>query len=128
MSVPVPVRVFVVEDSPLIRRRIIDDIIAMGRFDVVGFAESQDDAIESITTLHPDVVVTDLRLKVGSGIEVVRQVRASGLATPPRIFVLTNYASAEYKQKCLLSGADDFFDKSCNYGQFLSSMQHVTTQ
>jgi DNA-binding NarL/FixJ family response regulator len=124
----VPVRVFVVEDSPLIRRRIIDDINAMERFDVVGFAESQDDAIESIMTLHPDVVVTDLRLKEGSGIEVVRQVRASRLATPPRIFVLTNYASPEYKQECMVSGADDFFDKSCNYARFLSSMQQVTIQ
>jgi two-component system response regulator DevR len=122
-----PVSVFIVEDSALIRNRIIDDINAMGDFDVVGFAESQEDAIESIEALRPQVVVTDLRLKEGSGIEVVRQVRAKRSRAPPRIFVLTNYASPEYRQKCLLSGADDFFDKSHNYGRFLSSMHQIIT-
>jgi chemotaxis response regulator CheB len=41
-------RVFVVEDSALIRRRIIDNVQAMGGFDVVGFAESEEEAIEAI--------------------------------------------------------------------------------
>ncbi len=122
-----PISVFIVEDSALIRNRIIDDINAMGDFDVVGFAESQDDAIESIEALRPQVVVTDLRLKEGSGIEVVRQVRARRARAPPRIFVLTNYASPEYRQKCLLFGADDFFDKSHNYGRFLASMHQIVT-
>jgi chemotaxis response regulator CheB len=67
-----PVRVFVVEDSALIRKRIIDDVVSMGNFDVVGVAESQSEAIASITNLCPDIVITDIQLKKGSGIEVVR--------------------------------------------------------
>ena len=41
------VRVFVVEDSSLIRKRIIDNVKGLGDFDVVGFAESEQEAIDA---------------------------------------------------------------------------------
>jgi len=117
-----PLRVFVVEDSELIRTRIIENVRSMGQFEVVGFAESKNEAIASITSLRPDIVVTDIQLKEGSGIEVVRQVRAHPYAPRPRIYVLTNYAFPEYKRQCSVAGADEFFDKSSEYDRFLSLM------
>jgi DNA-binding NarL/FixJ family response regulator len=119
------VRVFVVEDSELIRRRIIDNVQSLGGFDVVGFAESEEEAIEAIRKLRPDVVVTDIRLKEGNGIEVVRQVRLAALASRPKIYVLSNYASPEYRHECELVGADAFFDKSGEYDRFLDALQAV---
>jgi len=121
------VRVFLVEDSPLIRRRIIDNLLSIGGFVVVGFAESEDDAIAAIAETKPDVIVTDIRLREGNGIEVVRQVRqaASAAPTPPKIYVLSNYASAEYRRECELVGADAFFDKSGEYDRFLDALQHA---
>jgi DNA-binding NarL/FixJ family response regulator len=115
--------VFVVEDSELIRQRIIENIRSMEGLEVVGFAESADQAVESIGRLHPDIVVTDIQLKEGSGIDVVRRVRASPYAPRPRIYVLTNYAFPEYKRQCSVAGADDFFDKSSEYSRFLSLMK-----
>lgn len=118
-----PVRVFVVEDSPLIRKRIIDALGKLGKFDVLGFAETEDEAIEAIAKTRPDVVITDIRLRSGSGIEVLRKVRAHAHDPTPKIFVLTNYAYPEYKRQCSLLGADDFFDKSSEYERFLDTMQ-----
>lgn len=117
-----PLRVFVVEDSELIRKRIIENVQSMGRFEVVGFAESEEEAIKSISSLRPDIVITDIQLKEGSGIEVVRKVRARPYAPRPRIYVLTNYAFPEYKRQCSVAGADEFFDKSSEYDRFLSLM------
>lgn len=119
------VRVFVVEDSALIRRRIIDNVQSMDGFDVVGFAESEDEAIEAIRKLRPDVVVTDIRLKEGNGIAVVRQVRAEEMTPQPKIFVLTNFAYPEYQVQCSLAGADAFFDKSSEYDTFLTRLRQV---
>lgn len=119
------VRVFVVEDSALIRRRIIDNVQSMGGFDVVGFAESEEEAIEAIKELRPDVVVTDIRLKEGNGIGVVRQVRAEKITPEPKIFVLTNFAYPEYQVQCSLAGADAFFDKSSEYDSFLTRLRQV---
>lgn len=120
------VRVFLVEDSPLIRRRIIDNLLSIGGFVVVGFAESEDDAVAAIAETKPDVIVTDIRLREGNGIEVVRQVRQSPAASPPKIYVLSNYASAEYRRECELVGADAFFDKSGEYDRFLDALAHVS--
>jgi len=121
------VRVFIVEDSPLIRKRIIDNLYSIGGFVVVGFAESEDDAVAAITETKPDVIVTDIRLKEGNGIEVVRQVRQAQLASasPPKIYVLSNYANPEYRRECELVGADAFFDKSGEYDRFLDALQRV---
>jgi DNA-binding NarL/FixJ family response regulator len=119
-------RVFVVEDSAIIRKRIMDNLLALGHFDVVGFAESEDEAIEGIENLQPDVIITDIRLKQGNGIEVVRQVRADDLAPRPRIFVLTNYNYPEYRAQCSAAGADAFFDKSAEYDLLLSNLQRMS--
>lgn len=116
-------RVFVVEDSPLIRKRIIENLHAMGGFNVVGFAEAEEAAVSAIVEAKPDIVVTDIRLKEGSGIEVVRKLRAQEFVSPLRIYVLSNYANAEYRRQCVLVGADDFFDKSGEYDRFLDALR-----
>ena len=116
-------RAFVVEDSPLIRKRIIEALEKSGRFEVLGYAESEAEAIESIERLHPAVVITDIRLKEGSGIEVLRRVRRHPYHPAPKVYVLTNYAYPEYKQQCSLMGADDFFDKTSEYDRFLSTLR-----
>lgn len=118
-------RVFIVEDSALIRRRIIDNVESMGGFDVVGFAETEEEATAAISRLRPDVVVTDIRLREGNGIDVVRHVRAEALSPQPKIFVLTNFAYPEYQAQCSLAGADAFFDKSSEYDSFLNRLRQV---
>jgi DNA-binding NarL/FixJ family response regulator len=115
-------KVFLVEDSPLLRKRIFDSLDSLGGYDVIGYSESEGEAIQAIAAAHPDVVITDIRLKEGNGIEVVRQVRSALDGAQPRIFVLSNYAYPEYRQQCELAGADDFFDKSSEYDRFLQTL------
>jgi len=118
-------RVFVVEDSEMIRRRIVDNLGAICHCDVVGYAESASEAVEAIRNTRPDVIITDIRLKQGNGIEVLRQVRADDMAPRPRVFVLTNYDYPEYRAQCSAAGADAFFDKSQEYELFLSKLQRL---
>ncbi len=117
------VGVFIVEDSALIRERMMRDVSLLGNCTVVGVAESENEAVMSIDQLRPTVIVTDIQLKQGSGIGVVRKVRAQSLAMSPVIIVLTNYATSEYRQACLASGADDFLDKTSEYERFLALMK-----
>ena len=118
-------RILVVEDSALIRRRLLDTLDALGGFDVLGYAESAAEAMEAISRLHPQVVITDIRLKEGNGIDVVRHLRAHPYDPKPRIYVLTNYAFPEYRRECALIGADDFFDKSTEYERLLTTLRAV---
>jgi DNA-binding NarL/FixJ family response regulator len=120
-----PLRVFVVEDSAPIRRRIMDNLGALGGFDVVGFAESEYEAVDAIDRLRPDVIVADIRLREGNGIDVVRHVRAADPVPRPWIYILTNYAYPEYRAHCSLAGADAFFDKSSEYDRFLVQLRRL---
>jgi len=120
-----PLRVYVVEDSAIIRKRLIDSLNALGHLDVVGYADSEDEALEAIGSVQPDVIITDIRLKRGNGIEVVRQVRADDLAPRPKVFVLTNYDYPEYRAQCEAAGADAFFDKSAEYNLLLSTLRQL---
>ena len=68
-------RLFLVEDHELTRagaRHFIGD-----RYEIVGEAESVDEAVAAITELEPDVVLLDIRIRGGSGAEVIERVRAT---------------------------------------------------
>jgi DNA-binding NarL/FixJ family response regulator len=118
-----PRRILVVEDSTLIRRRLVDALAHLGGFDVLGYAESAEEAMDAISRLRPEVVITDIRLKAGNGIDVVRHVRAHPYEPRPQVYVLTNYAYPEYRRECSLIGADDFFDKSTEYERLLTTLR-----
>jgi DNA-binding response OmpR family regulator len=57
------------------------------------------------------VVVLDLQLKTGSGVNVIRAVRANAELAHVRLVVTSNHASPQMRAGCLELGADDYFDK-----------------
>ncbi|MEP6941291.1 MAG: response regulator transcription factor [Betaproteobacteria bacterium] len=116
-------KVLVVEDSVLLSARIVNDIHAVGRFEVVATADTESDAIKAIDHLCPDIVVTDLRLREGSGVDVLRYSQQSDCDPTPRVLVLTNYDSPVYRSHCLALGAAGVFDKSSEYRSFLQAMR-----
>jgi two-component system, NarL family, response regulator DevR len=108
-------RVFVVEDSELIRERLLAMLDGMSGIEVVGYAETAADAIAGILFTSPDVVVLDIKLKAGSGIEVLRAIEhRRGKAA---VIMLTNYATDVYRTKCLQAGAEYFLDKTNEFEQ-----------
>jgi len=106
-----PLTVFIADDSPPVTEMLKELLTDPGRVEVIGEAETDTAAIESIERLRPDVVVLDLQLKTGSGTDVIRAVRANAQLAGTRLVVTTNHASPELKAGCLELGADDYFDK-----------------
>lgn len=111
-----PLRVFVVEDAIAFRERLADFLEEPGRIEMVGFADTEDEAVQYLRAEHPDVVIVDLHLKSGNGIGVIAAVRALQPEPPPTIVVLTNYAFPEFELACRTRGANYFFDKSTQFG------------
>ena len=66
----------------------------------------------------PDVVVLDLHLREGNGIDVIRALRQAG--TDPTCIVLTNHSGLPYRKAALEAGAHHFFDKSTEIPLMLS--------
>jgi DNA-binding NarL/FixJ family response regulator len=102
--------VFLVEDSSLIRERLLRLLDAMPAVNVVGYAETACDAIEQIHIRHPDVVILDIKLKGGNGINVLREVKRHMPAVV--VVMLTNYTSPQFRTQCMQAGADYFLDKT----------------
>jgi DNA-binding NarL/FixJ family response regulator len=104
-----PVRVFVVEDSEQVRRRL-DDLIAQTGAQIAGHAAEVGAATRAILETHPDVVILDLQLADGSGFDVLRAVRDA--APEIDVYLFTNHAADPYRQLAERLGARGFFDKS----------------
>ena len=109
-----PLRVLLVEDSPLIRERLAESLSDPGRIEITGQADAEDTAIALVGDNDWDVLVLDLQLKRGTGLAVLRALVAR---RPPnsKVIVLTNYAFPQYRAKSLALGADFFFDKAREY-------------
>lgn len=102
--------VFIVEDSTPVRTRLEALLAAIPGARMVGFAEGADEAVRSILDRRPHVVVLDMHLKQGTGLDVLRGLQ--GKLTGTAIYVLTNYALEAYRRAAERLGAQGFFDKS----------------
>jgi DNA-binding NarL/FixJ family response regulator len=109
-----PMNVFVVEDAPEIRRRLVAMVRMIAGINVIGEAESVSEAIEGVLGGPTDMVLLDLQLKDGTGLEVLARVKQ---ARPElRVIMLTNFATPQYRQASLSAGAEFCLDKSREFG------------
>lgn len=103
-------KVFLVEDSKVVRERLRDMMAGIAGVELVAEVDNEDDAMRDICAVLPDVVILDLTLVGGSGMEVLRRIRLQPLSM--LVIVLTNYSQPQYQKKCLELGADYFLDKT----------------
>lgn len=103
-------KVFLVEDSPEICERLRNMIDGIPCIKLVGSVDNEADAVRDIGAVQPDLVILDLNLASGSGIEVLRQIKLHAFSGV--VIVLTNFAYPQYRKKCVELGADYFLDKS----------------
>jgi DNA-binding NarL/FixJ family response regulator len=106
-------KVFIVDDSEILRGRLKSMLSTFKGVKIIGEAQNQKDAIDQIWKLKPNVVILDVRLSEGSGIEVLKEIKKDYPA--PIVIVLTNYPFPQYQKKCMDIGADFFFDKSQDF-------------
>lgn len=119
-------RVYVVDDSPLVRERLVALLAEVEGIDVVGSAASSEEGIAGITAHEPDVAILDIRMPAGSGISVLEEIRRS--EKPPTIIMLTNYPYPQYRRKCMDAGADYFFDKSSEFNKVTDVLARMVAE
>jgi DNA-binding NarL/FixJ family response regulator len=112
---------FLVENSNYLRERLTRLVGRRQDVQVLGFAATARDAVQGIRQLKPDVVLLDIRLDQGSGLDVLKQIKKRG--QPPVVIVLTNYAYPQYRDRFIASGADYFFDKSTELDLMLQALE-----
>jgi|SRR6185503_8410305 len=106
-------KVFLVEDAPLLRERLAALIASIPGSRAVGHADGAQEAVRRILAERPDVVVLDLHLAEGNGFDVMRALRAAAFEVA--IYVLTNHPLEGYRQLAQRLGARGFFDKTTEF-------------
>ena len=109
-----PVKVFLVEDSPHIRNRLYESLDSPGRIEIVGHADNEGEAVAALTGRPWDALVLDLRLRVGTGLGVLRSL-AAARPRGRKVIVYTNYAVGQLRDECTQLGADYVLDKGADY-------------
>lgn len=110
------IRVFIVDDSVLIRRLLTMSLTEDPALDVIGFAVNGKLAVPKILDLRPDVVVMDVEMPEMTGVEAVKEVRKSGYKQPILMFSTVTKLASEATLDALSAGASGYVNKP-NQGQ-----------
>ncbi len=113
-------KIYIVEDSSVIRENLIDALHESAPIEIVGCADDERGAVAWLREPgnDSDLVIVDIFLKGGSGLGVLKALGAIADA-PPRI-VLSNHATPEIRVKCHELGAAKVFDKSNELDEMLA--------
>jgi CheY-like chemotaxis protein len=112
-------RVYIVEDSPIIQRLLASAIEEAGG-EVSGCSDDAERAIADAFELQPDLIVIDIALPAGTGFDVLKSLQQHDLVPGATKVVLTNHANEECEAFARRLGADRFFDKSLESAQALA--------
>ena len=118
-------KTYIVEDNVTIRENLIGTLEELTSIEAVGYAEAENEAREWLHThgREWELAIVDLFLKQGSGLGVVQEC----LQREPhqKVVVLSNYATADMRERSRQLGADAFFDKSAEIDQLLAYFEHA---
>ena len=105
-------KTYIVEDNPTIRENLIGTLEELACVTAVGSAETENDGKTWLNDHRQqwDLAIVDLFLKQGSGLGVLAACRDRG--PQQKMVVLSNYATADIRQRCAQLGVDAVFDKS----------------
>jgi DNA-binding NarL/FixJ family response regulator len=116
-------KIFIADDSEVVCERLTTMFSELPGIEIIGQAKNVGESIESIRRLHPDVVILDIRMPGGSGIDVLEDIKKTN--TAPVVIVLTNYPYPQYRKKCMALGAEYFFDKATEFEKVTEVLQRL---
>src|SRR6187397_680222 len=118
-----PLRLLIVDDHEVVRQGLVAVLSRHEEFQVVGEAGTVAESIAAARRFEPDLVVMDVRLPDGSGIEACRAIRAELPAT--RVVMLTSYPDEEAVLSAILAGASGYLLKQIRGRDLVAALETV---
>lgn len=113
-------KVLIVDDEPVARRVLREELELLPDVEIVGEADDGDTALEQIRELHPDLVFLDLQMPTKGGFEVIRELQGGPL---PRIVIVTAYD--EHAIRAFDAGAIDYLLKPVSHDRLLQTIDRA---
>ena len=118
-----PIRLLLVDDHEITRLGLRTLLSTFPQFEIVGEATAEGEAIEAATRLKPDLLLLDVRLSNGTGIEVCRRLQALELSA--RVLMLTSFANDELVFDAIAAGADGYLLKEIHADNLIQAIEDV---
>lgn len=118
--------ILLIEDSAVVRNALREMVSSIEGAVVAGEFDSPGPAIENIRTNPPGVVVLDIQLVNGSGLDVLHTV--SKEHPEVKVIVFTNFAEPVYRKRCLDAGAYAFYDKKSDIHALRRTLQDLVSE
>ena len=116
-------RILIVDDHEIVRKGLVTLLDGEDGLEVVGEAGTVESAIRRVGYDRPEVVVMDVRLPDGTGIEACREIRARW--PDVRVLMLTSFADEEALFASIMAGAAGYVLKRVNARQLIDSIRRV---
>jgi two-component system, NarL family, response regulator DevR len=118
-----PLRLLVVDDHEVVRQGLVALLDRRAGFEVVAQAGTVSEAIAEAARFQPDVVIMDVRLPDGSGIEACREIRSARPET--RVVMLTSYPDEEAVLSAIIAGAAGYLLKQVRGRDLVAAIESV---
>ena len=118
-----PLRLLVVDDHEVVRQGLVALIDRREKFQVVAEAGTVEEALDAARRFQPDLVIMDVRLPDGSGIEACREIRAELPGT--RVVMLTSYPDEEAVLSAIIAGASGYLLKQIRARDLVIALEAV---
>jgi DNA-binding NarL/FixJ family response regulator len=106
---PPKIKILLVDDHPLVREGLVNLISQQPDLEICGEAANEPQALELIGTARPDVAIVDITLENGSGIELIKSIKAIHPAV--KTLVLSMHDESLYAERALRAGARGYIMK-----------------
>jgi two-component system, NarL family, response regulator DevR len=118
-----PLRLLIVDDHEVVRQGLVALLDRRQGFEVVAEAGTAAEAVDQARRHEPDIVIMDVRLPDGSGVEACREIRAERPAT--RVVMLTSYPDEEAVLSAIVAGASGYLLKQVRARDLVSAIEAV---
>lgn len=116
-------RILIVDDHPLLRCGLAQLVSQQPDLEVCGEADGLVQALEKFNATQPDLVIIDMWLKDGHGLELIKEFRAR--KEPPKMLVVSMHEEPAYAERALLAGAHGYLAKSEVVDEIVEAIHQV---
>jgi NarL family two-component system response regulator LiaR len=114
--------IYIVDDSEIMHERLATLFSSIEGIKISGEAKTETEAVKGIMELKPDIVILDVCLQKGNGINVLRELKQQD--SKASFIILTSYMYPQYVSKCLELGADFVFSKNSDIEKLIYTLRN----
>lgn len=116
-------KILIIDDHPLIREGLTARISRQRNLVVCGEAATDDEALRCVRETLPDLVIVDIFLKTGHGIDVIKRIKSEFPAI--KLLVFSGFAESLYAERALRAGASGYVNKQDSNEKLLEAIHAV---